>query len=68
MTYRFDAEALHSHGSFPQPRQRPAVLRFFALRMEGVSETNLVQCLYFFFTTVLPFASAIHVAYHSGDH
>ena len=42
---RLDVRALHSHGSFPQPMQRPDALRFLALRMDGVSETNFAQCL-----------------------
>jgi hypothetical protein len=38
---------LHSHGSLPHPIQRPAAPRFLALRMDGVSDTNFAQCLYF---------------------
>jgi hypothetical protein len=40
---------------------------FLDLRMDGVSETNFLQCLYFFFRSFLLFASAIYVAYHRAS-
>jgi len=58
-SYLSDAGLLHVHGFLPHPMHRPVALRFLALRMDGVSETNFVQCLYFLLLLSLLASSGI---------